>query len=32
MESRRWIVNGLKSAPPAEGARGTKKRPAIDTW
>ncbi|MDP6067237.1 MAG: carboxyl transferase domain-containing protein [Alphaproteobacteria bacterium] len=32
MESRRWIVNGLKSAPPAESARGTKKRPAIDTW
>jgi acetyl-CoA carboxylase carboxyltransferase component len=32
LESRRWIVNGLRSAPPQKGARGAKKRPAVDTW
>ncbi|MDP7603002.1 MAG: carboxyl transferase domain-containing protein, partial [Alphaproteobacteria bacterium] len=32
LESRHWIVNGLRSALPAKGARGAKKRPAVDTW
>jgi acetyl-CoA carboxylase carboxyltransferase component len=31
MESRRWLVRGLKSLPPVE-KRGVKKRPFIDTW
>ncbi len=31
LESRRWIVAGLKSAPPPP-LRTGKKRPCIDTW
>ncbi len=31
MESRRWIVNALKSAPTPAPRTG-KKRPANDTW
>ena len=31
VESRRWIVRALKSAPPVVSRQG-KKRPNIDTW
>jgi acetyl/propionyl-CoA carboxylase alpha subunit/acetyl-CoA carboxylase carboxyltransferase component len=31
LESRRWIVGALRSAPPLAPRRG-KKRPSIDTW
>jgi acetyl-CoA carboxylase carboxyltransferase component/biotin carboxyl carrier protein len=31
IESRKWIVNGLRSAPPPAPRTG-KKRPCIDTW
>ncbi|HJV84426.1 MAG TPA: carboxyl transferase domain-containing protein [Noviherbaspirillum sp.] len=31
METRRWIMRGLRSAPPAP-ARTGKKRPCVDTW
>jgi len=31
LESRRWILRGLRSAPPAPQRRG-KKRPFVDTW
>ncbi len=31
MESRRWIVAGLKASPPPP-ARTGKKRPCVDTW
>ncbi|HEY0845517.1 MAG TPA: carboxyl transferase domain-containing protein [Noviherbaspirillum sp.] len=31
MESRRWILRGLRSAPPVAPRTG-KKRPCIDTW
>jgi acetyl-CoA carboxylase carboxyltransferase component len=30
-ESRRWLLRGLRSCPPAA-ARAGKKRPCIDTW
>ena len=30
-DSRRWIVNALRSAPPTP-PRSTKKRPNIDSW
>ena len=31
MESRRWVVAGLKASPPPP-ARTGKKRPCVDTW
>jgi acetyl-CoA carboxylase carboxyltransferase component len=31
MESRRWLVRGLKSLPPVEKSK-EKKRPFVDTW
>ena len=31
MESRRWVIAGLKASPPAP-ARTGKKRPCVDTW
>jgi acetyl-CoA carboxylase carboxyltransferase component len=31
METRRWVMRGVRSAPPAP-ARSGKKRPNIDTW
>jgi acetyl-CoA carboxylase carboxyltransferase component len=31
IESRRWIMAGLRSAPPTPPRTG-KKRPCIDTW
>jgi acetyl/propionyl-CoA carboxylase alpha subunit/acetyl-CoA carboxylase carboxyltransferase component len=31
LESRRWLVRGLRSLPPAE-KRSGKRRPCIDTW
>jgi acetyl-CoA carboxylase carboxyltransferase component len=31
MDSRRWIITALDSAPPPEPRTG-KKRPNIDTW
>ncbi len=31
MESRRWIIGGLKASPPAPPRTG-KKRPCVDTW
>ncbi|HVL75954.1 MAG TPA: carboxyl transferase domain-containing protein [Noviherbaspirillum sp.] len=31
METRRWIMRGLRSVPPAR-ERGDRKRPFIDTW
>jgi hypothetical protein len=31
MESRRWILSALESAPP-KAPRTAKKRPCIDTW
>src|SRR5262249_4063355 len=30
-ESRRWVMNALRSAPPP-GPRAHKKRPCVDTW
>ena len=31
LDSRRWIVGALRSAPPLSPRHG-KKRPSIDTW
>ncbi|HJV52207.1 MAG TPA: carboxyl transferase domain-containing protein [Noviherbaspirillum sp.] len=31
LDTRRWVLRGLRSVPPA-GARTGKKRPCIDTW
>lgn len=31
VESRVWIMRGLRSVPPAPGRSG-KKRPFVDTW
>ena len=31
VESRKWIMTGLRSSPPPAPRRG-KKRPSIDTW